>query len=79
MNCFACEYDASWAALTTMARPMVGMAPRQRVKSPSSFNILSMDIIELNSLTQGSATFHQQLKDRPMSAYVAVKCYYCTL
>ena len=60
MNCLACEYDASWAALTTIARPMVGMAPRQRVNRPSSFSILSMDMNELKRLTRGGATFHQQ-------------------
>ena len=58
--CLACEYEASWAALTTMALPMVGMAPRQRVNRPSSFSILSMDMNELKRLTRGGATFHQQ-------------------
>lgn len=37
--CFAWEYDANCAAFTTIARPIVGMAPRHNVKRPSSLII----------------------------------------
>ena len=36
ISCLAWLYVASWAALTTIARPMVGMAPLHRVVIPSS-------------------------------------------
>merc|ERR1712183_18365 len=39
--CLACEYEASCAALTTTARPMVGTHPLHRVKRPSSLVILA--------------------------------------
>ena len=36
-DCLACEYVPNWAALTTIALAMVGVAPRHNVKTPSSF------------------------------------------
>ena len=39
ITCLACEYDASCAAFTTIARPIVGRAPRQSVNKPSSLAI----------------------------------------
>lgn len=34
-----CEYEASWAIFTTIARPIVGIQPLQRARRPSSLVI----------------------------------------
>ena len=56
---FACEYVPNWAAFTTIARAMVGVAPRHSVVTPSSLlKIYSQNPICLHALF---STFRQNV------------------